>query len=73
MGGIVPDVTVHASLQIINIRDTTGPWPLGRQTGYRSLEFRGRLARLQPICLLLYMTMHALFENVHMKRSRDRV
>ena len=58
MGGmfIVPDVTVHASLQIINIRDTG----LGRQIGYRSLEFRGRLRAAAS--LFTFIHGHASFD-----------
>ena len=54
MGGMfmVPDV--RASLQIINIGDTEGPW----ETGYRSLEFRGRFRAAAS--LFAYMVMHAL-------------
>ena len=68
MGGmfIVPDITVRASLQIINIGGT-------RQTGYRSPEFRGRLRA--SASLFTFIHGHACFdcENVHMKRSRDRI
>ena len=62
MGGmfIVPDLTVCASLQIINIniRDIE-PWG---QTGYRSLEFRGSLRAAASLFTFIhrYIVMHAL-------------
>ena len=53
---IVLDVTIRASLQIINIGDTG----LGRQTGYRSLEFRGRFRAAAS--LFTYIHGHTCFD-----------
>ena len=53
---IVPDVTLRASLPIIDIGDTG----LGRQTGYRSPEFRGRLTA--SASLFTFIHGHACFD-----------
>ena len=53
---IVPDVTVCASLQIINIniRDT---WPWETDWTYRSLKFRGRLRAAASLFMPLVIVM----------------